>query len=150
MSRTTEISAGIIPFRVTDDDQLEILTVKARTDDWEFPKGGVEGSEELQQTALREAKEELNVSDIRIIDGFSTSYSYSFYWEGDPVDKTVHLYLAELFNPSVNLSDEHSAYKWLPPEDALDQVTHDGMVNALEDGLEHLKEQDVYPSELLA
>lgn len=150
MSRNTEISAGIIPFRVTDDDQLEILTVKARTGDWEFPKGGVEGSEELQQTALREAKEELSVSDMRIVDGFSTSYSYSFYWEGNPVDKTVHLYLAELFDPEVQLSDEHNNYKWLPPEEAREQVSHDGMVNALEDGLSHLEDKGVYPSELLA
>lgn len=140
-----EFSAGIIPFTFRDGE-LQILTVKARTEDWEFPKGGVEGSEELQQTALREATEELGVSDIRLVDSFSTEYSYSFYWEGDPVDKTVHLYLGEVFEPnSIALSKEHSAYKWLSVDAALQQVTHDGMKNALEDAISHLKSTASYP-----
>lgn len=140
-----EISAGIIPFTVRDGN-LQILTVNARTGDWEFPKGGVEGSEELQQTALREAREELGVSDIRLVDSFSTEYSYSFYWEGDPVDKTVHLYLGEVFEPDqISLSEEHSEYKWLSPNDAYNQVSHDGMQNSLEEALNHLENLSVYP-----
>lgn len=140
-----EISSGIIPFTFRNGE-LQILTVKARTEDWEFPKGGVEGSEELQQTALREAKEELGVADIRLVDSFSTEYSYSFYWEGTPVDKTVHLYLGEVFEPeAISLSKEHSAYKWLSADDAFNQVTHDGMQNALEEALSHLKSTATYP-----
>lgn len=138
-----ETSAGIIPFSFIDGE-LHILIVNARTGDWEFPKGGVEGAEELQQTALREVTEEVGVDDVRLVDGFSIDYSYYFYWEGDPVDKTVHLYLGEVFSPdNVTLSEEHSAYKWLTPDEALEQVTHDGMRNALSAGLAHLESEGI-------
>lgn len=145
MTRKTEVSAGIIPFRV-NDGQLEVLVLNARTGDWEFPKGGIEGNEELQQTALREAEEELDATDIRLIDGFRTEYSYSFYWDDQPVDKTVHLFLGEVFDESVSLSKEHSEKKWLSPEEALNQVSHSGMETALDQALDHLQTKGYYPS----
>jgi len=142
-----EISAGVMPFMVRDGE-IEVLTVNARTGDWEFPKGGVENGEELQQTATRELAEETNISDVRLVDSFSTSYSYSFYWEGKPVDKTVHLYLGEVFLPeSVSLSEEHSEYKWLSVDETLNQLTHDGMKNALRNGISHLENNSKHPFE---
>lgn len=140
-----EVSSGVIPFRV-NDGQLEVLVLKARTGDWEFPKGGVEDGEELQQTSLREFEEELSVSDVRLIDGFRTEYSYSFYWEGSPVDKVVHLFLGEVFDDDVYLSKEHSAKKWLTPADAEQQLSHSGMTDALDEALTHLEKKGYYPT----
>ena len=51
-------SAGAILFRDTRDER-EYLLLKSRPGDWEFPKGGVEGDEELRvplhETAAGEA-----------------------------------------------------------------------------------------------
>lgn len=143
---TEELSAGIIPFRVTDDGFIEILSVLARTGDWEFPKGSVEGNEELQQTALRELAEETNLEDVRLIDGFSTSYSYSFYWEGEPVDKTVKLYLGEVFDSDeLRLSSEHRDYEWVELKNAIEKLSHSGMRRSLDEALTHLRAEGYYP-----
>jgi len=45
-------SAGAILFRDTRGER-EYLLPEEPTGDWEFPKGGIEGDEELQQTAIR-------------------------------------------------------------------------------------------------
>ncbi|PSQ56140.1 MAG: biotin transporter BioY, partial [Halobacteriales archaeon SW_9_67_25] len=68
-------SAGAILFRDTRG-RREYLLLKSRPGDWEFPKGGVEGEEELQQTAIREVKEEAGIDDFRLIDGFREDYDY--------------------------------------------------------------------------
>lgn len=145
---TEKLSAGVIPFYVTDDGYVEILSVLARTGDWEFPKGSVENTEELQQTALRELEEETNLSDVRLIDGFSTQYSYSFYWEGDHIDKTVYLYLGEVFDKTqTQLSAEHHDYEWVELKDALNTLSHKGMRRALDEALTHLRSEGYYPYE---
>ena len=53
-------SAGAILFRDTRG-RREYLLLKSRPGDWEFPKGGVEGGEELQQTAIREVRDRKSV-----------------------------------------------------------------------------------------
>ena len=57
-------SAGAILYRDTRGKR-EYLLLKSRPGDWEFPKGGVEGNEELQQTAIREVKEEAGIDNFR-------------------------------------------------------------------------------------
>lgn len=140
-----ETSAGIIPLYITDDGYIEVLSVLARTNDWEFPKGSSESDEELQQTALRELNEETGLSDVRLIDGFSTSYEYSFYRDGEYIEKTVHLFLGEVFTQDVELSDEHSEYKWSELKNALDALSQTGMRRALDEALTHLRAESYYP-----
>jgi len=87
-------SAGAILFRDTRG-RREYLLLKSRPGDWEFPKGGVEGDEELQQTAIREVTEESGITDFRLIDGFRREYNYVFQAGGETIHNTVHLFLAE-------------------------------------------------------
>src|SRR6056297_2141198 len=86
-------SAGAILFRDTRG-RREYLLLKSRPGDWEFPKGGVEGEEELQQTAIREVTEEAGISDFRLINGFRREYDYVFQAGGNTIHKTVHLFIA--------------------------------------------------------
>ena len=92
-------SAGAILFRDTRGER-EYLLLKSRPGDWEFPKGGVEGEEELQQTAIREVKEEAGIEDFRLIDGFREEYDYVFEANGKTIHKTVHLFIARSFEAS--------------------------------------------------
>jgi bis(5'-nucleosidyl)-tetraphosphatase len=118
-------SAGAILFRDTRG-RREYLLLKSRPGDWEFPKGGVEGEEELQQTAIREVSEEAGISDFRLIDGFRREYDYVFQAGGETIHKTVHLFVAESAEASAELSHEHRDHQWRDYQQALNTITQDG------------------------
>ncbi|WP_144901262.1 bis(5'-nucleosyl)-tetraphosphatase [Halobellus captivus] len=119
------VSAGAILFRDTRGER-EYLLLKSRPGDWEFPKGGVEGEEELQQTAIREVKEEAGIEDFRLVDGFREEYNYVFEANGKTIHKTVHLFIARSFEASAELSKEHRDLQWRDYEQALNTITQDG------------------------
>ena len=118
-------SAGAILFRDTRG-RREYLLLKSRPGDWEFPKGGIEGKEELQQTAIREVKEEAGIEDFRLIDGFREDYDYVFEANGKTIHKTVHLVIAKSFEASAELSKEHRDLQWRDYEQAINTITQDG------------------------
>jgi 8-oxo-dGTP pyrophosphatase MutT (NUDIX family) len=133
-------SAGAILFRSTRD-RREYLLLKSRPGDWEFPKGGVEGDEELQQTAIREVQEEAGIEDFRLVDGFRDEYDYVFEANGDRIHKTVHLFIAKSFEASAELSSEHSDLQWRDYEQAVNTITQDGPREILEDAHEFIDEK---------
>src|SRR6056297_957382 len=137
-------SAGAILYRDTRG-RREYLLLKSRPGDWEFPKGGVEGDEELQQTAIREVEEEAGIGDFRLVDGFREDYDYVFQASGDTIHKTVHLFIAHSFEASAEISTEHRDLQWRHYEQALNTITQDGPREILEkahDFLEALKNDD--------
>jgi 8-oxo-dGTP pyrophosphatase MutT (NUDIX family) len=119
------VSAGAILFRDTRG-QREYLLLKSRPGDWEFPKGGVEADEELQQTAIREVREEAGIEDFRLVDGFREEYDYVFEANGKTIHKTVHLFIARSFEASAELSKEHRDLQWRDYEQAVNTITQDG------------------------
>ena len=132
-------SAGAILFRDTRG-RREYLLLKSRPGDWEFPKGGVEGGEELQQTAIREVKEETGIDQFRLLDGFREDYSYVFEANGTTIHKTVHLFIAKSYEASAELSREHRDLQWRDYEQAINTVTQDGPREILEEAHEYLEE----------
>lgn len=133
-----ETSAGIIPYTIKDNE-VKYLLLKSRTGDWEFPKGGVDEDEELQQSALRECEEEAGVKDVKIHNGFSQTYNYVFEWDNEKIKKTVHLYVGKVFNPeNVLISHEHNDYNWYTFNEALDKLKYESMKEALRSADLHL------------
>ena len=133
------VSAGAILFRDTRG-RREYLLLKSRPGDWEFPKGGVEGKEELQQTAIREVKEEAGIKEFRLVDGFREEYDYVFEANGKTIHKTVHLFIARSFEASAELSTEHRDLQWRDYEQALNTITQDGPRDILKKAHEYLDE----------
>jgi 8-oxo-dGTP pyrophosphatase MutT (NUDIX family) len=133
------VSAGAILFRDTRGHR-EYLLLKSRPGDWEFPKGGVEGDEELQQTAIREVQEEAGVEDFRLVDGFREDYSYVFEANGTTIHKTVHLFIARSFEASAELSREHRDLQWRDYEQAINTITQDGPREIFERAHQYLDE----------
>jgi len=134
-------SAGAILFRDTRGER-EYLLLKSRPGDWEFPKGGIEGEEELQQTAIREVEEEAGISDFRLLDGFREDYDYVFQANGDTIHKTVHLFVAKSFETSAELSKEHSDHQWRDYEQAINTITQDGPREVFEEAHEFIGETE--------
>jgi 8-oxo-dGTP pyrophosphatase MutT (NUDIX family) len=68
--------------------------LKKKNGDWVLPKGRIEKGETLEETALREVKEETNV-EAEIYDYIGvTTYSFSNYWTHyELVEKSVSWYL---------------------------------------------------------
>jgi len=133
-------SAGAVLFR-GEGPGREYLLMKSRPGDWEFPKGGVEDGEELQQTAIREVEEEAGIEDFRLLNGFRQEYDYVFQANGDTIHKTVHLFTAESFETSAELSHEHRDHQWRDYDQAINTVTQDGPRGVLEDAHEFLNER---------
>jgi len=134
-------SAGCILYRDTRS-RREYLLLKSRPGDWEFPKGGVEGEEELQQTAIREVTEEAGIEDFRLIDGFREDYDYVFEANGDRIHKTVHLFIAESNEASAELSREHTDLQWRDYEQAINTITQDGPRDILREAHRFIDGQD--------
>mgnify|MGYP006115515051 FL=1 len=125
------VSAGAIIYR-DKPGKREYLLLKSRAGDWEFPKGGVEGNEELQQTAIREVKEESGLSNFKLLDGFREEYHYFFQASGSTIHKTVHLFVAKSFDSKAGISDEHSDLQWRDYAQAINTINHDGPRGILE------------------
>lgn len=139
---TREVSAGCILFRERSDKR-EYLLLKSRPGDWEFPKGGVEGEEELQQTVLREVEEETGLENVKLLDGFRDDYDYEFTFGGDVIQKTVHLFLAKAFEPDVDISTEHSDYQWRTYDQAINTLSHDSTKRILREAEEFLETEGI-------
>lgn len=133
-------SAGAILFRDTRG-RREYLLLKSRPGDWEFPKGGVEGDEELQQTAIREVTEEAGITDFRLLNGFRREYNYVFQAGGKTIHKTVHLFIAESNEASAELSREHRDHQWRDYEQAINTITQDGPRDILREAHDFLDEE---------
>lgn len=102
-----------------------LLLVRSSTDAhaperYDFPGGGVEADEDPAAAARRECLEEAGInlenSQLQLIYAGTSSKH----------DKLVNrlLYLAHVVDTTVTLSVEHSAYKWVSLDDAIQLFDH--------------------------
>lgn len=117
-----EKSAGAIVFR-KEKGKIFYLLLHYKMGHWGFPKGIIEKGEKLKETAKREIKEETGIEEIEFIDGFKEWIKYFFRLKGKTIFKIVTFFLAQTKQKEVKLSFEHIGYKWLPFEEALEQLT---------------------------
>ncbi len=85
------ISAGGIVYY-----NQQILMLKKKNGDWVLPKGRIEANETLEETAIREVKEETNIDGVLLDYLGITAYSFSNFWTNyELINKTVSWYLME-------------------------------------------------------
>lgn len=89
---------------------------------WGFVKGHIEEGETREQTVMRELEEETGITDAEIIPGFSEVIGY-YFRRKDVISKKVTFFLIKSNTDKVKISYEHSEYKWLAYEEALNQLT---------------------------
>lgn len=117
-----EKSAGAVIFSRADK-KIEYLLLHYQAGHWDFPKGNIEKGEKLEDTARRETKEETGIEDIKFIPGFKESIKYFYRLKKKNIFKIATFFLAETKTKKVKISWEHIDYKWLPHEEALEQLT---------------------------
>ena len=116
-----EKSAGVIIF--IKEKEIKYLLLHYGLGHWEFVKGKIENNENDKETIIREAKEEVNIEDLKFIPGFKEKIQFFYKKDKELVKKEVIYYLAETKTKEVKLSFEHINYKWLNYEEALKQLT---------------------------
>ena len=126
---SVERSAGAIIFKKEDSKNLFLLlhypsvSHRATKEYWDLPKGHIEKWEKIEETVKREVKEETGLKDIEIFPGFKETIKYFFKWKNKNIMKFVTFYLIETKTKEIKISGEHIGFKWLPYEEALEQLT---------------------------
>lgn len=122
-----EKSAGIIIYRQNKKREYLLLHYQGEkgNDYWDFPKGHVEKGETDEQAALREAKEETGLQDLKIIPGFKEKMTYYFKKGKDLIYKEVVFFTAEAQPDSkIAISAEHIGFAWHDYKTAVETATY--------------------------
>ena len=119
-----ETSAGIVLFRKENSKNLFLL-LHYPSGHWDFVKGKMEKDESIQQTAIRETKEETGITDITFIQNFEEWIEYNFQYRGELVHKKVVFFLAETKTDKITISDEHLDFTWMDYNTAMEKTTFD-------------------------
>jgi len=110
MINEKKIDFGIKALIIQDGKFLMMHNNGEDEDLWELPGGRMEFGETIEQTVVRELKEEtgLVVEPLRILDSWNLI-------RGNYQVAGV-IYLCSFKEGEIKLSDEHDAYKWMPAE----------------------------------
>jgi 8-oxo-dGTP pyrophosphatase MutT (NUDIX family) len=135
----SETSSGAIIFRKEEGKTLYLL-LQYNPEYWGFPKGRIEESEDEEKAARREIEEETGLKDISFFSGFREFNEYFFKRDGKTFFKKAIFRLVETKTKEINVSEEHLGFKWLPFQEALEQIT-------FENAKEVLKKADRFLSE---
>lgn len=133
------------------DGRARVVVVhRPRYDDWSFPKGGPSGGESVEQTALREVREETGVC-CRI----TRKLEPVDYWypsrKGNSKEKRVHYFLMEtdatLPDDLRGDGEEVDRVEWLDSHEALARLSYEADREVFRELLCELPGGDLSPSQ---
>ena len=137
------VSAGGIVYRVVEDKQIEtILCGRIEPARWSLPKGTPEALESLEETALREVREETGLHPV--IEAPLGNINYWFLSPDKRVryNKTVHFYLMA---PTGGCTDEHDPefdeVRWFPAELGIRTLTYASEAKLLEKAVSLIRDR---------
>lgn len=100
---------------IIQDDQGRVLLLRSRyADQWSLPGGGLGRRENLDTAVIRECREELGVEvAVEAMTGFYYHAQNSAY---------VGIFRCQILSGSVQLSHEHSEYRWIAPDELPERI----------------------------
>ncbi len=132
------VSAGGVVYRKQNADFLIALCGRTQPGTWSLPKGTPDKDESMEQTALREVREEtgLEVEIERPLGNIE-------YWFSRPrerVHKRVHFYLMRATGGSTDAHDpEFDVVEWFPSDKAQEVLTFPTETEVLRRALDALR-----------
>ncbi len=137
------VSAGGVVYRRNGGQLETVLCGRLQPVRWSLAKGTPDPGETLEQTALREVREETGL-EVEI-DSPLGSIDYWFADRGKDVryHKTVHFYLMVAVGGDTDQHDpEFDVVKWFNAEDALKSLAYTNEVNVLQRAFDLIAESD--------
>lgn len=118
-------SAGIIPFRYHNGQPEFLLLFNLFFEQWQFPRGGVEGELCNQACAVREFEEETGLSVKQLYDNCRTELDYVTKIRDYEIERKIVYYLAEVNTyEEVRLGHEnHCEARWSSANEAWELLT---------------------------
>src|SRR3989339_423550 len=116
------------------DNEIEFLLLKRAANEiypgvWQMVTGSIE-SENAYQTALREIKEETGLTPINF---WVVPNINSFYSPGKDIIIMIPVFVAMVKeNVIVTISEEHTEFKWVKKEEALQLLAWPGQRKSVE------------------
>lgn len=122
MKTVSDVSSGGVITRLQSEGLEVVLVGRARPARWSIPKGTPLPNETLEQTAIREVREETGLW-VRILERLG-HITYWFSTRGVRHHKTVHFYLLEAISGRLEDHDwENDFVAWLPEDVALRRMS---------------------------
>jgi 8-oxo-dGTP pyrophosphatase MutT (NUDIX family) len=127
-------SAGGVVHRIVDE-RVEIVVVHRRSPTlWALPKGTPDSGETIDETALRETREETGL-EVEIVAPLRP-IRYFFVRGQTRFHKTVHFFLMRAVGGRTEDHDaEFDEVRWATPEEALAMMTHATERSVVEEAL---------------
>lgn len=117
-------------------DNGKVLLVKQTAGHWGFPKGHVEANETEIETAIRETKEETNLS-VEIVS--NARYTMEYVIDEDIHKEVVYFVAKETTNNVIAQESEISDIKWFSFKEAFETISFDNAKALLKKVLSDLK-----------
>ena len=141
-------SAGGVLYRVHGGVEVVLILHRSQRGTWVWclPKGTVEAGETLEETALREVREETGISG-KIVEKLG-QIQYEFYSKQDKqrIFKTVHFFLlAYLSGNEQDHDDEADDARWFSIDAAEKHLTHQNELAVLQKAVYFLNGSAVLP-----
>lgn len=123
-----EISAGGVVYRLRESKK-EVQLIQDRYGKMTLPKGKMEQGETVEQTALREIREETGIDGTIVVALAKIEYQYA-HPEHGTVDKEVHYYLVEATGGDLQAQiEEIRGVEWFDPYEAWKLQKQSGYAN---------------------
>ncbi len=126
------VSAGGVVYRIKDGSIETVLCGRDTPVRWSLAKGTPDDNETLEQTAIREVREETGL-DVELLEPINNiEYWFSDKHAGIKYHKTVYFYLMAMVGGDIDRHDvEFDIVRWFDLSEALQRLNYDNEVQVL-------------------
>lgn len=137
----------VILYKKEKDEILYGIGLRSTRNIWQFVAGGAEDKETPIEAAVRELREETSINikeeDLIVLDSKTTipvvNVTGTYTWGKDVFVIPEYAFAVDATNFQIKLSNEHTEFKWLEYNKAMDILTYDSNKSALWELNEKLK-----------